>query len=753
MATKRAAPDINAISSPKRPKLDSATQDQSEDANDNSAVDDEVQQIFEEYHEQIVPNLQNPQLSVQLPASQVHDGGFYSLLSNSARDYAIPRLRADHEARPLLLIPTHDGPVEVWVDMASPVLHAAEEFLLALGLLVTRRPPVVVYRVNTFTVYSMIYAGRSEAYILEHLEALSKCLPDPAVASLIRSVVASYAQLKLVIRQNKYFIESDSQDAVDVLLADPRVKVALKNEHAVAGGSSPQFSFSIGDDQLQVVQKRAIELGYPLLEQYDYANDSANPSLKIQLKPETQIRPHQEIALSKVFHDGRGHSGIIVLPCGAGKTLVGVAAACRVQKSCLIFCTSMLAVNQWKDQLLRFTNVDEKKIVLFTSDSKGKASVPKDACIVISTYSMIAKPDKDRATAALKLMQKLREREWPLVVLDEAHVVPADTCKKAIGSFKAHLKIGLTATLVREDDKIDDLHFIVGPKLHDEFWKPLAEKGYIADSECAVVHCPMMPAFATAYETARHTKRQLLSAMDPNKFAVCYSLITHLESVGHKIIVMSDNLYALENYAIQMNRPFIHGDVLGIEQNDLLDAFRADKYNTIFLSKIGDVALDLPEATVLIQISSHFASRRQEAQRMGRILRARRRSEEGFRVKFITIVSTATTEMSDSTHRQQFLIDQGYDYDVLTPDTLPCPLRAIRVGKFAPENERELLAELMQVDTAPALPSNTNKIQKKPARKSNVGRNKLFVDRDRQTTKARKAREQGVQAAAGSSRL
>jgi DNA excision repair protein ERCC-3 len=279
---------------------------------------------------------------------------------------------------------------------------------------------------------------------------------------------------------------------------------------------------------------------------------------------------------------------------------------------------------------------------------------------------MVANTGK-RSYSSQKMMNFLEQREWGFVLLDEVHVVPAAMFRRVLTRIKAHSKLGLTATLVREDEKIDELNFLVGPKLYEANWMDLAAKGHIATVQCAEVWCPMTPEFYREYLHERSRKRSLLCTMNPNKFQACQFLIDYHEKRGDKIIVFSDNVHTLMAYSKKLSKPFIHGQIPQQERMRILNHFQHNPIvNTIFLSKVGDTSIDLPEATCLIQISSHFGSRRQEAQRLGRILRAKRRNDEGFNAFFYSLVSKDTVEMYYSTKRQQFLVDQGYSFKVIT---------------------------------------------------------------------------------------
>ena len=363
------------------------------------------------------------------------------------------------------------------------------------------------------------------------------------MVSFIKACTLSYGKVKLVLKENTYFIESAYPDILQKLLKDPiiseaRVKTSgepsgeliniaapsgkdlqiagikksndkdknaaiattTASSSSINGTNKPEdefgavitlenadeeeqeadsvAQFEIQKDFVESVKKQCLEIDYPMLEEYDFRKDNFNANLDIDLKPSTMIRPYQEKCLSKMFGNGRARSGIIVLPCGAGKTLVGITAACTIKKSCLVLCTSAVSVEQWAKEFHKWSTAKEGQIARFTSDTKEKFS--GDAGIVISTYTMVTHTGK-RAYDTGKMMQFINSREWGFLLLDEVHVVPANVFRKVLTTVAAHTKLGLTATLVREDDKIDDLNFLIGPKLYEANWMDLASKGHIAN--------------------------------------------------------------------------------------------------------------------------------------------------------------------------------------------------------------------------------------------------------------------------------
>ncbi|KAI9485561.1 MAG: P-loop containing nucleoside triphosphate hydrolase protein [Benjaminiella poitrasii] len=650
-------------------------------------------------------------------------------------DYTHLPLKQDHASRPLWISP-EDG--HIILEGFSPIAEQAQDFLVAISEPVSRPAHIHEYKLTPYSLYAAVSVGLETEDIIEVLNRLCKVPVPDSITQFIRQCTLSYGKVKLVLKHNRYFVESSHPETLQMLLKDSVIsagrivrdendqvisappgsaallvnakptgkdltipgiqkakpaedgkgdkpkeltaeEIERKKEEekyfgAVVGidkedeeddiGGEQVHSFEIAAEHVENIKKRCNDIDYPMLEEYDFRNDSINANLEIDLKPTTTIRPYQEKSLSKMFGNGRARSGIIVLPCGAGKTLVGITAACTIKKSCLVLCTSSVSVMQWKQQFLQWSSIKENQVAVFTSDCKEKFSGASG--IVISTYSMVANKRK-RSYDAQKMMDFLESREWGFLLLDEVHVVPANMFRTVVTTIAAHAKLGLTATLVREDEKIDDLNFLIGPKLYEANWMDLASRGHIANVQCAEVWCPMTPEFYKEYLYENSRKRMLLYVMNPKKFQACQYLIGYHERRGDKIIVFSDNVYALVEYAKKLGKPYIYGGTGQQERMRILQNFQYNPaVNTIFLSKVGDTSIDLPEATCLIQISSHYGSRRQEAQRLGRILRAKRRNDEGFNAFFYSLVSRDTQEMYYSTKRQQFLIDQGYAFKVIT---------------------------------------------------------------------------------------
>ncbi|KAI8343037.1 P-loop containing nucleoside triphosphate hydrolase protein [Chlamydoabsidia padenii] len=459
------------------------------------------------------------------------------------------------------------------------------------------------------------------------------------------------------------------------------------------------------------------------LPDYDYKNDSTLAHLEIGLKPTIEPRPYQLEALAAVtssfvgqennnnknqlatsdLDNSLAHSGIVVLPCGAGKTLTSILVACAIQKSVLVVCSTIIAAEQFQQEFLRSTTLMASRMGMFAGDKKWPYNGPSG--VLFTTYTMLVE-SKNRTADSKRMAQFVESKEWGLVILDEVHCGPAANYSKAITKIKAKVRLGLTATMLREDDKIGDLTTIVGPTLYQAKWKELADRGYIAKVICTQVESPLSPRLTRAYTELdekddnnnnsflgqKHHIKTLLSILNPQKMQLCQRLIHYHEAKGDKVLVYCDHIEALKLYAEKMGRPYIYGGTPHAEAQDLLQRFqidvtvakqdkngdpltwsqmavlrtqRARQVNTLFLSRIGDTSLDLPAATVLIQVSSHFGSRRQEAQRLGRVLRAKKRSEKGFYSRFYTMVTNDTHEVTFSERRRQFLEEEcGYGYQI-----------------------------------------------------------------------------------------
>ena len=535
------------------------------------------------------------------------------------KDFHELPLKRDHENRPIWIDArvtegSSKGP-KITLESFAPNASKATDLLTTIAEPVSRPAHLHEYRMTEHSLYAALSVGLKGHDIINALEKFCKTNVPEGVKEFINSHTKTYGKVRLVLKENRFVIETEEEDVIHTLLKDPvlttckakdaeisigtiQTKAAVIQGTAEARGATQvtqtpndlpredsamaqddmmaalrdedddeeeayrqTFSFEIARNKRETVAQRCLEIGLPAVSEYDFLNDKSdgNPTLHIDLKPQTQIRPYQEKALSKMFGNGRGKSGIIVLPCGAGKTLVGITAGCHIKKKIVVLCTSAMSVYQWASEFKKWSDVREEDVATFSSSEKRK--FPGDAGILVSTYTMMCM-DPESGNCAYdtkKMLQWVQSQDWGLMILDEVHVVPAKMFRKVSELVHAHCKLGLTATLLREDDKITDLNYLIGPKLYEANWMELANQGHIAKVQCAEVWCPMSMEFYQEYQKAPLRKQLLFYACNPVKFQVCQFLINYHKQRGDKIIVFSDNIYALQLYARKMMCPYICG--------------------------------------------------------------------------------------------------------------------------------------------------------------------------------------------------
>lgn len=541
-------------------------------------------------------------------------------------DYSELKLKQDFEEKPFIILPNH----LIFVETFHSCSEISEDFLSCISEPLSRTEYIHEYQITEYSLYAGASLGITYIEMIQILDRFSKLELENDIKEFIKKWTVHYGKIKLRLVDNVFHL----------LCKDEEILKRMNwNENQI-----------IQDQEIEETKKKCIEMNCPILEEYDFRRDKSS-NLKIELKSNVHIRHYQEKCLERIFMNGLARSGIIVLPCGAGKTLVGITTTCTISRNTIILCNSVVSVEQWYREFLKYSNIPESNLVKFNSELK-------ENCVVITTYSMITFNGK-RSEKGTEFLKQLKQREWGLLIFDEVHVAPADTFRKVIHIIKSHCKIGLTATLVREDEKTLDLNFLIGPKLYEANWLELEAQGYLSKVECFQVDCPMT---AEYYKEYLLTKKNLFSIMNPNKFRSCEYLIHYHLEKGDKIIVFSDHLFPLIEYSKMLNFPLIYGSTSHKDRLRILNEFQ-NQLNCVFISKVGDTSIDIPSCNVIIQISSQFGSRRQEAQRLGRILRPKGNSKNIS--YFYTLISKDTSESYFNIKRQIFLMNQGYSYKII----------------------------------------------------------------------------------------
>jgi len=390
-------------------------------------------------------------------------------------------------------------------------------------------------------------------------------------------------------------------------------------------------------------------LGWPVEDLAGYVDGEAHP---IDLDLSTwSLRPYQVQAVDSFWHGG---SGVVVLPCGAGKTLVGTAAMARARSTTLILVTNTVAARQWRDELLRRTTLTEDEIGEYSGARKEIRPV------TIATYQVLT----TRRKGVYTHLELFDARDWGLVIYDEVHLLPAPVFRMT-ADLQARRRLGLTATLVREDGREDDVFTLIGPKRFDAPWRDIEAQGWIAPAECVEVRLTLPDAERLAYATAEREDKYRLAATASGKNRVTERLVA--KHADDQVLVIGQYLDQLAELAEHLDAPLITGATTVRERQRLFGAFRTGEVSRLVVSKVANFSIDLPEAAVAIQVSGSFGSRQEEAQRLGRIMRPK---ADGRTATFYTVVSRDTVDQDFAAHRQRFLAEQGYTYRIIDAEDL-----------------------------------------------------------------------------------
>ena len=356
------------------------------------------------------------------------------------------------------------------------------------------------------------------------------------------------------------------------------------------------------------------------------------------------------LAVSAFRAGGKGDHGVVVLPCGAGKTIVGIVAMAELKTETLILTTSITAIRQWIAELTHKTDIDPEMIGEYSGEKKEVKPV------TVSTYQIISAKNRNEEQKHFKLFA---DRNWGFIIYDEVHTLPAPVFR-ITAELQAKRRLGLTATLVREDGHEADVFALIGPKRHEMGWKVLEGQGWIAQAECFEVRISLPNAYRMPYAIAPKREKFRIAAENPDKIAIIHKLL--LKHRGAHILVIGVYLDQLARIASILSAPLITGKIKNKERIALYERFKDGEINILVVSKVANFAIDLPDANVAIEVSGSFGSRQEEAQRLGRILRPKEGENKAY---FYTVVSRDTREEEFSMHRQLFLTEQGYPYKII----------------------------------------------------------------------------------------
>jgi DNA excision repair protein ERCC-3 len=422
---------------------------------------------------------------------------------------------------------------------------------------------------------------------------------------------------------------------------------------------APLLGARIDDDTVVVhpserghLKQALLKIGWPAEDLAGYVDGEAHP---IALAEDGwSLRSYQREAVQGFWAGG---SGVVVLPCGAGKTLVGAAAMAEAQATTLILVTNTVAGRQWKRELIARTSLTEDEIGEYSGERKEIRPV------TIATYQVITRKSKGE----YKHLELFDSRDWGLVIYDEVHLLPAPVFRMT-ADLQSRRRLGLTATLVREDGREGDVFSLIGPKRYDAPWRDIEQQGWIAPAECTEVRVTLTDNERMGYAVAEAEERYRVAATAHTKTAVVKSVLAR--HPGEPALVIGAYLEQLEELGEALDAPVIQGSTKNREREALFDRFRRGELPVLVVSKVANFSIDLPEASVAVQVSGTFGSRQEEAQRLGRLLRPK---GDGRQAHFYSIVSRDTLDTDYAAHRQRFLAEQGYAYRIVDADDLLGP--------------------------------------------------------------------------------
>ncbi|MFD8701070.1 DNA repair helicase XPB [Kitasatospora sp. NPDC059648] len=500
---------------------------------------------------------------------------------------------------------------------------------------------VHTYRVTPLGLWNARAAGHDAEQVVDALVTYSRYPVPHALLVDVADTMGRYGRLQLV--------KHPTHGLVLTTTDRPVLEEVLRSKKIVplVGARVDPDTVVVHPSERGQIKQVLLKLGWPAEDFAGYVDGEAHP---IDLDEDGwQLRPYQAQAVEGFWHGG---SGVVVLPCGAGKTLVGAAAMAHAKSTTLILVTNTVSARQWKHELVKRTSLTEDEIGEYSGTKKEIRPV------TIATYQVMTTKRKG-VYAHLELFDA---RNWGLVVYDEVHLLPAPVFKFT-ADLQARRRLGLTATLVREDGREGDVFSLIGPKRFDAPWKEIEAQGYIAPADCCEVRVTLTDSERLAYATAEPEERYRFCATTATKRRVVEALVRKHEK--DQTLIIGQYIDQLDELGEVLDAPVIKGETSNVQREKLFDAFRNKEISVLVVSKVANFSIDLPEATVAIQVSGTFGSRQEEAQRLGRVLRPK---ADGHAAHFYSVVARDTVDQDFAAHRQRFLAEQGYAYRIIDAD-------------------------------------------------------------------------------------
>jgi DNA excision repair protein ERCC-3 len=503
---------------------------------------------------------------------------------------------------------------------------------------------VHTYRLTPLGLWNARAAGHDAEQVVDVLLRYSRYAVPHALLVDVAETMARYGRLRL----EKHPVHGLVLVTTDRAVLEEVVR--SKKVTPLVGARIDPDTVVVHPSERGHLKQVLLKLGWPAEDLAGYVDGEAHP---IELAEDGwAMRPYQSEAVAGFWHGG---SGVVVLPCGAGKTIVGAAAMARAGATTLILVTNTVAARQWRHELLRRTSLTEDEIGEYSGARKEVRPV------TIATYQVMT----TRRKGVYTHLELLDARDWGLIIYDEVHLLPAPIFRMT-ADLQARRRLGLTATLVREDGREGDVFSLIGPKRFDAPWKDIESQGYIAPADCVEVRVTLSESERLAYATAEPEERYRFASTTATKTRVVEALVARHR--GEQMLVIGQYIDQLDDLGERLDAPVIKGETTVRQRERLFDAFRTGEISLLVVSKVANFSIDLPEAAVAIQVSGTFGSRQEEAQRLGRVLRPK---SDGRAARFYAVTARDTVDQEFAAHRQRFLAEQGYAYRIIDADDLP----------------------------------------------------------------------------------
>jgi DNA excision repair protein ERCC-3 len=531
----------------------------------------------------------------------------------------------------------------------GPHFKEARDALVSFAELVKSPEYVHTYRLTPLSLWNAAAAGHPVEQVLKTLQRFAKYDVPPNVPVWVEETMGRFGRLKLHPGDRDLLLEAETEVLMTEIASLKGVIPLLKKQIS-------ETSWSIEPGHRGDLKQTLTQAGHPVEDLAGYTDGEA---LEFTLRTESRsgkdfsVREYQVDAVDAFHGDGhiRGGSGVIVLPCGAGKTIVGMAAMARLGMSTLVLCTNVTALRQWKTELLDKTTLTEDQIGEYSGQSKEIKPV------TLATYQVLTyRKSKHDEFVHFGLFN---QRNWGLIIYDEVHLLPAPVFR-AVAHIQARRRLGLTATLVREDGRQGDVFSLIGPKRFDVPWKDLEHQGWIASAQCKEIRIGLSQEDRLRYAVADEREKFRIASTNARKGVLIEELLEAHD--GERILVLGMYLDQLNWIARKWHLPIITGKTPQSQRDQLFASFRSGESPIMVISRVGNFSVDLPDASVAIQVSGTWGSRQEEAQRLGRILRPK--PGTGNKAWFYSLVSRDTNEQDYAERRQLFLTEQGYSYRI-----------------------------------------------------------------------------------------